>query len=73
MQLTKVCVMALCTLLMSLAFSGVVCSAPEETVSVYSLEYGGLKIDVSAPIQAYPGENITVTVTAEAITKLYAK
>jgi hypothetical protein len=73
MQLTKVCVMALCTLLVALAFSGVVYSAPEETVSVYSLEYGGLEIDISAPAQAYPGENITVTVYAEAITQLYVK
>ena len=73
MKLTKVCVMALCTLLLTLAFSGVVQSAPEDTPSVYYLEYGGLKIDIRAPIQSYPGENITVTVKAEAIPEIYVK
>ena len=47
--------------------------SPEETPSVYYLEYGGLKIDIRAPIQSYPGENITVTVKAEAITEIYVK
>jgi len=65
--------MTLCTLLLTLAFSGVGHSAPEETPSVYYLEYGGLKIDIRAPTQSYPGENITVTVKAEAITEIYVK
>jgi len=73
MKLKKVCVIVLCTLLLALAFSGVAQSAPEETPSVYYLEYGGLKIDIRAPTQSYPGENITVTVKSEAITEIYVK
>lgn len=73
MTLKKLCVMALCAFLLTLAFSGVGKSAPEETQSVYYLEYGGLKIDIIAPDQAYPGENITVTVKTEAITEVYVK
>ena len=66
MTLKKLCVMAFCAFLLILAFSGVGKSTPEETPSVYYLEYGGLKIDIRAPDQAYPGENITVTVKTEA-------
>ncbi|MCJ7721120.1 hypothetical protein MUO98_01745 [Candidatus Bathyarchaeota archaeon] len=73
MKLQKVCIMALCTLLLTLASFGLGHSAPDETPSVYYLEYGGLKIDVRAPSQSYPGENITVTVKAEAITEIYVK
>jgi len=72
--LKKLCVMALCTFLLTLTFSGVGKSAPEETPSVYYLEYGGLKIDIMAPDQAYPGENITVTVKTEAVVpQIYVK
>jgi len=72
--LKKLCVMALCTFLLTLAFSGVGNAAPEETPSVYYLEYGGLKIDIRAPDQAYPGENITVTVKTEAVVpQIYVK
>ena len=74
MTLKKLCVMALCAFLLTLAFSGVGKSAPEETPSVYYLEYGGLKIDIRAPDQAYPGENITVTVKTEAVVpQIYVK
>lgn len=74
MTLKKLCVMALCTFLLTLAFSGVGNAAPEETPSVYYLEYGGLKIDIRAPDQAYPGENITVTVKTEAVVpQIYVK
>jgi hypothetical protein len=72
-KLQKVCIMALCIIFLTLAFSGVGHSAPDETASVYYLEYGGLKIDLRAPSQAYPGENITVTVKTEAITEIYVK
>jgi len=72
--LKKLCVMALCTFLLTLAFSEVGNAAPEETPSVYYLEYGGLKIDIRAPDQAYPGENITVTVKTEAVVpQIYVK
>jgi hypothetical protein len=66
--------MALCVLLLTLAFSGIGKSAPEETRNVYYLEYGGLKIDIRAPIQAYNGENITVTVKTETVvSQIYVK
>jgi hypothetical protein len=62
--------MALCTFLLTLAFCGVGKSAPEETNNVYHIDYGGLTIDITAPIQAYPGENISITVTTEAVTQI---
>jgi hypothetical protein len=68
--LKKLCVMMLCTFLLTLAFCGVGKSAPEETKNVYHIDYGGLTIDISAPIQAYPGENISITVTTEAVTQI---
>jgi len=64
--LKKLCVMALCTFLLTLTFSGVGNAAPEETQSVSPLDYGGLRIDITTPVQAYPGENITVTVKTSA-------
>ena len=70
MTLKQLFVMTLCTLLLILAFSGVGKSAPEETKNVYHIDYGGLTIDISAPIQAYPSENISITVAAEAVTKI---
>jgi len=73
-KLKKLCTMALCAFLLTLAFSGVGNAAPEETQSVYYLEYGGLKIDIRAPDQAYPGENITITVKTEAVVpQIYVK
>lgn len=67
--------MAVCVFLLTIAFSGVCKSAPEDTHSVYSLEYGGLEIDIWAPYQAYPGDTISVTVKAEAATQqpIYVK
>jgi hypothetical protein len=41
-------------------------SASNETWIVYDLVYPGLRLRIEAPRQAYPGENITVTVKAEA-------
>lgn len=70
MTLKKLCVMMLCTFLLTLAFSGVGKSAPEETKNVYHIDYGGLTIDITAPIQTYPGENISITVTTEAVTQI---
>lgn len=66
MTLKKLCVMALCAFLLILAFSGVGNAAPEETQSVSPIDYGGLRIDITAPVQACPGENITVTVKTSA-------
>ncbi|PVX23350.1 MAG: hypothetical protein CW691_10790, partial [Candidatus Bathyarchaeum sp.] len=70
MKFKKVCVMALCAFLLTLIFSGTVQSASEETQNVYNIEYGGLIVDITAPIQAYPGENIIVTVTTQAVTQI---
>ena len=67
MTLKKLCAMALCAFLLTLAFSGVGNAAPEETQTVSPLDYGGLRIDITAPIQACPGENITVTVKTSAV------
>jgi hypothetical protein len=64
----------LCVLLLTFAFSGVGRAAPEDMQDVYYLEYGGLKIDVRAPVQAYAGDNITVTVNTEAVVaQIYIK
>lgn len=60
----------LCTFLLTLAFSGVGKSAPEEAKNVYHIDYGGLTIDISAPIQSYPGENISINVTTQAVTQI---
>jgi hypothetical protein len=65
-KLKKLGVMALCIFLLTLAFSGVGNAAPEETQTVSPLDYGGLRIDITAPIQACPSENITVTVKTSA-------
>ena len=74
MKLKKLSVMALCVFLLTLAFSGIGKAAPEETQDVYYLEYGGLKIDIKAPVKAYAGESITVTVKTEAvISQIYIK
>jgi hypothetical protein len=62
--------MMLCTFLLILAFSGVGKAAPEETKNVSPVDYGGLTIDITYPIQAYPGENISIYVTTEAITQI---
>jgi hypothetical protein len=58
--------MVLCTFLLTLAFSGVGNSAPAETQTVSPLDYGGLRIEITAPVQACPGDNITVGVKTSA-------
>jgi len=55
-----------CIVVLSLSFSGMVQSQSEQTKNVYSLPYGGLLIDIVAPVQSSPGNNITITITAEA-------
>jgi hypothetical protein len=67
MNLKKLCTLVLCTFLVTLIFSGVGKSAPEKMLNVYYLEYGGLKIDIRAPVKAYNGDNITVSVKTEAV------
>jgi hypothetical protein len=63
----------LCSLLFTFAFSGVAQCAPEDVISVYNQEYPGLKIDILAPAQAYAGDEITVTINAEAITEVFVE
>jgi hypothetical protein len=63
----KLCTMLLCAFLITFAFIGISRAAPEETQNVYYLEYGGLKIDVKAPVKAYIGESIAVTVNTESV------
>jgi hypothetical protein len=60
-------------LLLTLSFLGVAKSAPEETQSVFSLEYGGLIIGIQAPIQSHAGETISVTVKSQAVTEIFVK
>jgi len=73
-KLKKLCVMVFCIFLLILAFSGIGKAVPNETSSVYYLEYGGLKIDIKAPDQAYPGDKIAVTVKTEAfVPQIYVK
>jgi hypothetical protein len=45
-------------------------SATVETANVCDIAYGGLTICITAPIQASPGENITITVITEAVTEI---
>ncbi len=52
-------------------FSGIVKAETLEEKNVCQIEYGGLKINIYAPVQVYPGENINVTVRAEAVNQLY--
>jgi len=76
MNFKKVVVLSLSLsmLLLTLTYGAAVRAAPEETRTVYHLKYGGLIIDVKAPYQADPGENITVTVRTEAaVSEIYVK
>ena len=53
-----------------LSFSWIVEAETLEEKNVCPIEYGGLKINIYAPVQVYPGENINVTVRAEAVTQM---
>ncbi len=66
MAAKKLCVMMLCVFLLTLAFSGVANAVSQETQTVTPLDYGGLRIDIAAPVHARPGDNITVTVRTSA-------
>jgi hypothetical protein len=63
----KVGLIAVSIFLLTLVFSGVGKSAPEETHNVYSLKYVGLIVDIWAPYQADPGETINITVKTESV------
>ena len=70
MNLKKVFAMVLSVFLLTLAFSGTGLSQSEQTKNVYTLEYGGLLIDIVAPVQSSPGKNVTITITTEAVTEV---
>ena len=53
-------------LLFSIVSSALLGSTPGEIWTVYDLEYAGLRVRIEAPRQVDPGENITVTIRAEA-------
>ena len=59
-----------CIFLFTLPFFGIVISQSEQTKNVYHIGYAGLIIDIFGPIQAYPGENITLTIVTEALTQI---
>jgi hypothetical protein len=67
MAAKKVCVMALCVFLLTLSFSGVGNAVSQETQTVTPLNYGGLKIEITAPVHACPGEEMIVTVKTSAV------
>jgi hypothetical protein len=66
----KLFVLMICIFLLALTFSGIGWSQAEETKNVYSLPYGGLLINIEAPVQSSPGKNVTITVTTEAASGL---
>jgi hypothetical protein len=66
MKYKKLFTMVFCIFVLTLSFFGIVQSQSEQTKNVYSLLYGGLLIDIVAPVQSSPGNNITITITAEA-------
>jgi hypothetical protein len=74
-NLKKLGILMLCTFLLTLAFSGVGNAAPKKTQTVSPLDYAGLQIEITAPVQACPGDNITVTVTTSAsdVHEIYIK
>jgi hypothetical protein len=71
MKTKKLYVIIISVFLLTLCFCGIVKSEIEEIINVYNIEYGGLKIDITAPVKAYPGENINITVISETITQIY--
>jgi hypothetical protein len=52
--------------LLSVAFSGIGYAEPQGTETVTPLDYGGLRIDITAPVQARPGDTINITVRTSA-------
>ena len=70
MKFKKLFAMVFCIFVFTLSFSGIVRSQSEQTKSVYTLEYGGLLIDIVAPVHSSPGNTITITITTEAVTQV---
>lgn len=70
MKFKKIGVIILSVFILTLTFSGFCKAATEGEKNVYSIEYGGLKININAPIQVYPDENISINISAEAVTQV---
>ncbi|MDG6223155.1 MAG: hypothetical protein IAX21_02180 [Candidatus Bathyarchaeota archaeon] len=70
MKFKKLFALIVCVFLFTMSFSGIVWSQSEQTKNVYTLAYGGLLIDIVAPVQSSPGETITITITTEAVTQV---
>ena len=62
MNCKKIVISAWLVIMLSLALTRSTIAEPEETRTVYQLEYGGLTIEIKAPYQADLGEKINVTV-----------
>jgi len=62
----KLCVITLFAFLLTLSFSGIGYAEPQGTQTVTPLDYGGLRIDITAPVQTRPGDIITITVRTSA-------
>ena len=73
LNLKKLYIISLLLIIFNFFLSGLAQSTAENLENVYELEYGGLKIDIMAPMQSYPGENITIKIKAEAITQIFVK
>lgn len=70
MKFKKLFALLVCVFLFTLTFFGTVWSQSEQTKSVYTLSYGGLIVNIVAPVQSSPGQNITITITTEAASGL---
>jgi hypothetical protein len=66
----KMLVILVCVFLFTLIFSGIVISQSEQAKNVYHIAHAGLIIDIFAPVEAFPGENLTLTITTEALTQI---
>ena len=69
----KSSLVVLCIILITLSLVSKSSCITEDNMNFYNLEYGGLKIDIDAPIQSNPGENISISIKAEAIAEIFVK
>lgn len=70
MKFNKLSVITICSFFLIFIFFGPIVTATEGEKNVCSIEYGGLKINIKAPIQVYPGESIGVTINTEAVSQV---
>ncbi|MGQ9460329.1 MAG: hypothetical protein ACUVRA_03745, partial [Candidatus Bathyarchaeaceae archaeon] len=58
--------LSLSMLLLTLMYGAVARASPDERRTVYEMDSLGFKLSITAPYFADPGENITITITANA-------